>query len=176
MSRAFDIQHTEEVERSILAEQKRISRLLIPFVTSPAPGQTLSGVFFTGDRPCWILSTDKGGVKVFPSGHSVVHGFTATSMWGSKGDFLLNYEEARTWFYSSSHDHSLCSQGSALMEWIPGIQLDNHLPSRSVPRQRPCTNVVYDSSTSLVVAASSQLSKFASYDEDGNIVWEPDGT
>ncbi|KAF9818061.1 hypothetical protein IEO21_03022 [Rhodonia placenta] len=157
MSRAFDIQHTEEVERSILAEQKRISRLLIPFVTSPAPGQTLSGVFFTGDRPCWILSTDKGGVKVFPSGHSVVHGFTATSMWGSKGDFLLNYEE-----------------GSALMEWIPGIQLDNHLPSRSVPRQRPCTNVVYDSSTSLVVAASSQLSKFASYDEDGNIVWEPD--
>lgn len=78
-------------------------------------------------------------------------------MWGSKGDFLLNSEE-----------------GSTLMEWIPGIQLHNHLPSRSVPRQRPCTKVIYDSSTSLVVAASSQLSKFASYDEDGNIVWEPD--
>jgi len=158
VSRAFDIQHSEETEKSILAEQKRISRLLIPFVSSPVPGQTLSGVFFTGDRPCWILSTDKGGVKVFPSGHSVVHAFTASSVWESKGDFLLYSEE-----------------GPSLMEWIPDIQLEGHLPSRFIPRRRPYSNVVYDPSTSLIVAASSQLSKFASYDEDGNIVWEPDG-
>lgn len=95
LSRAFDIQHVEEVEKSVLAEQKRISRLFIPFVTSPTPGQTFSGVFFTGDRPCWILSTDKGGVKIFPSGHSVVHAFTACSVWESKGDFLLYTEEVR---------------------------------------------------------------------------------
>ena len=93
LTRAFDIQLTEEVEKSVLAEQKRISRLLIPFVTSPAPGQTFSGVFFTGDRPSWILSTDKGGPRVFPSGHAVVHSFTACSLWDSKGDFLLYSEE-----------------------------------------------------------------------------------
>lgn len=93
VSRAFDIQQTEEVEKSVLAEQKRISRQLIPFVTSPIPGKSFSGVFFTGDRPCWILSTDKGGVKILPSGHSVVHAFTACSLWESKGDFLLYTEE-----------------------------------------------------------------------------------
>ncbi|KAH9943547.1 CPSF A subunit region-domain-containing protein [Amylocystis lapponica] len=157
VSRAFDIQHIEEVEKSVLAEQKRISRLLIPFVTSPAPNQTFSGVFFTGDRPCWILSTDKGGVKVFPSGHSVVHAFTASSVWESKGDFLLYSEE-----------------GPGLLEWMPDIQLDGHLPSRSISRPRSYTHVVYDPSTSLIVAASSLQSKFASYDEDGNVVWEPD--
>lgn len=35
--------------------------------------------------------------------------------------------------------------------------------------------MVYDSNTSLIVAASSRQSRFASYDDDGNIVWEPDG-
>ncbi|KAI0634706.1 CPSF A subunit region-domain-containing protein [Trametes polyzona] len=157
MSKAFDIQHTEEEQKSVLAEQKRISRLLLPFVTSPAPGQTFSGVFFTGDRPCWILSTDKGGVRMFPSGHNVVHAFTTSSLWESRGDFLLYSEE-----------------GPSLVEWIPDVQLDGHLPARSVPRSRPYSNVVYDASTSLIVAASSFQNRFASYDEDGNIVWEPD--
>ncbi|KAI0366045.1 hypothetical protein BV20DRAFT_1115505 [Pilatotrama ljubarskyi] len=157
MSKAFDIQHTEEEQKSVLAEQKRISRLLLPFVTSPAPGQTYSGVFFTGDRPSWILSTDKGGVRVFPSGHNVVHAFTTSSLWESGGEFLLYSEE-----------------GPSLVEWMPDIQLDGHLPARSVPRSRPYSNVVYDASTSLIVAASSFQNRFASYDEDGNIVWEPD--
>ncbi|KAI0646665.1 CPSF A subunit region-domain-containing protein [Trametes meyenii] len=157
LSKAFDITYPEEEQKSVLAEQKRISRLLLPFVTSPAPGQTFSGVFFTGDRPSWIISTDKGGVKLFPSGHSVVHAFTASSLWESRGDFLLYSEE-----------------GPALVEWMPDIQLDGHLPARSAPRSRPYSNVVFDASTSLIVAASSFQNRFASYDEDGNIVWEPD--
>ncbi|KAI0687702.1 CPSF A subunit region-domain-containing protein [Cytidiella melzeri] len=157
ITRAFDIQYPEEVERSVLAEQKRIQRQLIPFVTSPSPGQTFSGAFFTGDRPCWILATDKGGVKVIPSGHAVVHAFTACSLWESKGDFLLYSEE-----------------GPSLMEWMPEIQLDGHLPMKSISRPRPYSHVVFDSTTALVIAASSLQATFTSYDEDGVVVWEPD--
>lgn len=80
----------------MLAEQRRISRNLIPFVTSPTPGKTFSGVFLTGDRPSWILATDKGGIRIHASGHSVVHAFTACSLWESKGDFLLYADEVRT--------------------------------------------------------------------------------
>lgn len=94
-SRAFDIQLSDETEKSILAEQKKISRQLIPFFTSPRRGSNYSGVFLTGDRPSWILSTDKGGIRVIPSGYSVVHAFTACSIWESKGDFLLYSEEVR---------------------------------------------------------------------------------
>jgi len=94
-SRAFDIQLSDETEKSILAEQKKISRQLIPFFTSPRRGANYSGVFLTGDRPSWILSTDKGGVRIIPSGYSVVHAFTACSIWESKGDFLLYSEEVR---------------------------------------------------------------------------------
>ncbi len=65
-------------------------------------------------------------------------------------------------------------QGPSLVEWMPGVLLDAHLPARSIPRSRPYSNIVFDASTSLVVAASSFMNRFASYDEDGNIVWEPD--
>jgi len=99
-SRAFDIQLPDETEKSILAEQKKISRQLIPFFTSPRRGANYSGVFLAGDRPSWILSTDKGGIRIIPSGYSVVHAFTACSIWESKGDFLLYSEEVCIGHYS----------------------------------------------------------------------------
>jgi cleavage and polyadenylation specificity factor subunit 1 len=92
-SKTFEIQRPEEGEKSIIAEHKRVLRMFIPFVTTPTSGTTLSGVFFTGDRPSWILSTDKGGVQLHPSGHAVVHAFTPCSLWESKGDFLLYSDE-----------------------------------------------------------------------------------
>ena len=63
-----------------------------------------------------------------------------------------------------------------MIEWIPEIQFEGHLPSRSVPRPRPYTHVVFDPTTSLLVAASSLQATFTSYDEERNVVWEPDGT
>lgn len=92
-SKAFDIQRPEEAAQTALAEQKRIFRQLIPFVTSPSEGSILHGVFFTGDRPSWILATDKSGARIHPSGHAVVHSFTTCSLWESKGDFLLYTDE-----------------------------------------------------------------------------------
>lgn len=91
---AFEIQRPEEGEKGIIAEQKRIYRMFVPFVTSPSPGVTFSGVFFTGDRPNWIFGTDKGGVQIYPSGHAVVNAFTPCSLFESKGDFLMYTEEA----------------------------------------------------------------------------------
>jgi cleavage and polyadenylation specificity factor subunit 1 len=46
---------------------------------------------------------------------------------------------------------------------------------RSIPRGRAYSSVVFEPSTCLIVAASSLQAKFASFDEDGNQIWEPDG-
>ena len=100
---AFEIQRQEEGEKSIIAEQKRISRNFVPFVTSPTPGVTFSGVFFTGDRPNWILAGNKSGVQIYPSGHSVVHAFAACSLWDSKSDFLLYTDEVWIFFPCTRH-------------------------------------------------------------------------
>jgi len=54
-----------------------------------------------------------------------------------------------------------------LLEWVPDLQLDISLPSRSVPRSRSYANVVFEPSTSL-------QAEFTSFDEEGNKVWEPD--
>ncbi|KAG2030510.1 CPSF A subunit region-domain-containing protein [Suillus americanus] len=158
VSKTFEIQRVEETEKSVLAEHKRISRTFVPFVTSPNVECTLAGIFFMGDRPCWIIATDKGGLRVVPSGHTVVHAFTACSLWESKGDFLLYSDE-----------------GPTLLEWALEVQLDSCLPYRSVPRSRAYSNIVFEPSASLIVAASSLQARFASYDGDGNIIWEPDG-
>lgn len=128
-SQAFDIQRSEETEKSILAEQRKISRQLLPFVTSPVPGTNYSGVFLTGDRPCWILSTDKGAVKIFPSGNSVVHAFTACSVWESKGDFLVYSEEVACLMF-------FCLCWSALTDALLGSKLDR-MDARCSARRTP---------------------------------------
>lgn len=92
-SQAFEIRRSDETEKTVLTEHKRISRIFIPFVTSPSPGISYSGVFFTGDRPSWILASNKSSVRIIPSGHAVVHSFTTCSLWDSKSDFLLYSDE-----------------------------------------------------------------------------------
>ncbi|KAG8216364.1 CPSF A subunit region-domain-containing protein [Butyriboletus roseoflavus] len=165
LTRTFELSKQEDAEKTVLAEQKRISRTFVPFVTSPTTSlnvnasHTLTGVFFTGDKPSWIIRTDKGGLKLFPSGHAVVHAFTACSLWESKAEFLVYSDE-----------------GPTLLEWIPDVELDTSLPKRSLPRSRPYSNIVFEPSASLIVAASTLPARFASYDEDNNMLWEPDGT
>ncbi|EIN09100.1 hypothetical protein PUNSTDRAFT_67240 [Punctularia strigosozonata HHB-11173 SS5] len=156
-TRVFEIQRQDDSEKSILAEQKKISRVLIPFLTSPSPTTTFSGVFFTGDHPCWILKPDRSGIRIHPSGHSVVHAFTSCSLWESKGDFLLYSDE-----------------GPSLLEWMPDTDVETELPSRSIPQPRSYSKVTFDASTGLIVAAAHLEAEFATYDEDNNIVWEPD--
>lgn len=104
-SRNFEVRHNEEIEKTILPEHKRSSRLLIPFVASPGPEKMLTGVFFTGDQPCWILATDKGGVKIHSCGYSIVHSFTACSIWESKSEFLMYTDEVII-FHSKSQRRS----------------------------------------------------------------------
>jgi cleavage and polyadenylation specificity factor subunit 1 len=99
-AQAFDIQKPDENEKSVIAEQRRISHMFIPFVTSPNPDTSFSGVFFTGDKPSWILATNKSGAQIYPSGHAVVHSFTACSLWESKGDFLVYSDEVGVLFIS----------------------------------------------------------------------------
>jgi len=49
------------------------------------------------------------------------------------------------------------------------------MPSRSIPRGRPYSNVTYDAATGLMVAASSLKTKFIIFDDEGNPTWVPDG-
>ncbi|KAH8116054.1 cleavage factor protein [Phellopilus nigrolimitatus] len=157
-SRSFEPRQNETTEKSsLISEQKRIFRNLVTFTTSPTPESTLSGVFVTGDQPSWIVCTDKEGLRIHSCGYQVVNSFTTCSVWDSKGDFLMHTDE-----------------GPCLLEWMPDMNLGTKMPSRSVPQPRTYTNVTFDATTGLVVAASSIHNLFTLFDEDGNKLWEPD--
>lgn len=104
-SLAFEIQRPEEsapgekAAVGVLAEQKKIPRVFVPFSTTTPTGTTYSGVFFTGDRPNWIFGTDHGGLQVYPSGHAVVNAFTACSLWEGRSDFLMYTEDVSLFLF-----------------------------------------------------------------------------
>lgn len=101
--RTFDPRQIDPTERaSIITEQRRSLRNLIPFTTQPTPETTLSGVFLTGDQPCWIVSTDKNGLKMHSCGYHVVNSFSACSLWDSTGDFLMHTDEVTIMTWSTS--------------------------------------------------------------------------
>lgn len=58
---------------------------------------------------------------------------------------------------------------------MPNVNLDTNMPSRPVAMHRTYTNVVFDASTSLMVATSIVMNKFNLFDDEGNKTWEPDG-
>lgn len=58
---------------------------------------------------------------------------------------------------------------------MPDVDLNLGMPSRHIPQGRSYTNVVFEATSNLLVAASLVQAQFSSYDEEGNEMWSPDG-
>ncbi len=58
---------------------------------------------------------------------------------------------------------------------MPDVDLNLGIPSRHIPQGRSYTNVVFESTSNLLVAASIVQAPFSSYDEEGNETWSADG-
>ncbi|KAL5476911.1 CFT1 [Sanghuangporus weigelae] len=157
-TRLFEPRQNEPAEKSsIIAEQRRALRNLIPFTTSPNPEVCLSGVFVTGDEPCWIVSTDKEGLRIHSCGFQIVNSFTSCSIWDSKSDFLMHTDE-----------------GPCLLEWLPNVNVGTDMPSRTITIGRTYNKICFDPASGLMVASSLLPNQFTIFDEDGNKMWEPD--
>lgn len=105
MSRLFEARQAEPAEKaSIIAEQRRALRSLIPFVTTTsASSREECGIFITGDEPTWIVASDKSGLKMHSSVWNSVNSLTACSLWGSKSDFLMHTDEVKVKIRSLIH-------------------------------------------------------------------------
>jgi cleavage and polyadenylation specificity factor subunit 1 len=58
---------------------------------------------------------------------------------------------------------------------MPDVDLNLGMPSRYIPQGRSYTNVVFEPTSNLLVAASLVQAQFSSYDEEGSEMWSPDG-
>ncbi|KIM33311.1 hypothetical protein M408DRAFT_152666 [Serendipita vermifera MAFF 305830] len=133
------------------------TRTLVPFSTTDADGRRLSGLFLTGDRPRWFLKWDKSELLCFPCEYSVVYAFTACSMWDSTPTFLMNTAE-----------------GASLVEWTQSLSFHGQFAFERIRKGRTYSNVAFDPSSSLVIAASHIDRDFVLYDDEGVCVWEQD--
>ncbi|EJD05583.1 cleavage factor protein [Fomitiporia mediterranea MF3/22] len=159
-TRSFEPRQLEPAEKSsVIAEQRRALRSLVPFIVSPNSEKRVSGVFVTGDEPCWIVATDKDGLKIHSCSFQTVNSFTSCSVWDSKCDFLMHTDEAF---------------GPCLLGWIPEFNLGTDMPSKTVTVGRTYTNVTFDAASGLMVASSVVPNPFTIFDEEGNKLWEPD--
>jgi cleavage and polyadenylation specificity factor subunit 1 len=58
---------------------------------------------------------------------------------------------------------------------MPDVDLNLGMPSRHIPQGRSYTNIVFETTSNLLVAASLVMAQFSSYDEEANEMWSPDG-
>jgi cleavage and polyadenylation specificity factor subunit 1 len=131
---------------------RQAQSMLVPFATT-----SHAGVFLTGSRPSWVVCTDGGGVRAHSAAHGAVHAFAPCPLWGAD-EFVLYADE-----------------GPCLVEWTPGVDVGGALPGRRVRTERPYAHVAYEPVSGLIVAAGALQAPFAAYDEDGVIMWEPEG-
>ena len=76
------------------ASSPRIPRVVTPF-TVIIDGNDLHGIFVAGVDPVWLLGLSGTPVRVYPDAHKVVFGFSATSAFRSRTDFLFHSDEVR---------------------------------------------------------------------------------
>jgi hypothetical protein len=77
------------------ASSALIPRNLVPFTTKSG-NLIYSGVFCTGVKPFWLIIRRDTPPRLYRSSHAVVFGFTSTSTFRSRSDFIAHTEEVRT--------------------------------------------------------------------------------
>ncbi|KAG8802947.1 mRNA cleavage and polyadenylation factor subunit, partial [Serendipita sp. 399] len=149
---------TEEMQLpSVVGADKKPSRNLIPFKIVDQQNVPKSAVFLTGEDPRWIMKGDKTDVMFMHSDYTVVYAFTSCSMWDSTPTFLMNTEE-----------------GTSLVEWTPGLSFHGQFAFERIRKGRTYSNIAFDTTTGLIIAASSVNREFILFDDEGNNIWERD--
>ncbi|PLW07812.1 hypothetical protein PCANC_21051 [Puccinia coronata f. sp. avenae] len=126
-----------------------------------------SGFYLAGPSPVWFLSTDHGPCRIYDSPEGMtIHGFAQLP-----DGFLMSLTE-------STSENNNQAQNSEPTLWETFISeyvcFDREIPSTLVKTGRPFNKVFYDSSSETVVGASYLETAFATFDEEGNLMWQPD--
>ncbi|KAG8922734.1 mRNA cleavage and polyadenylation factor subunit [Tulasnella sp. 418] len=132
-------------------------RRLIPFEIEHED-RALSGVFCTGYTPFWFVAPRLHGPKYYPALSNMVYSFCASSLFGSRSDFMI---------FSES--------GPSLVRWAEDIQIGMDLPYRHIHVGRQYTSILFDPTSKHILAVSTQKAKFSNFDDEGKPTWIVDG-
>ncbi|KAI7953963.1 hypothetical protein MJO28_006510 [Puccinia striiformis f. sp. tritici] len=125
------------------------------------------GIYLAGQPPVWLLSTDHGPCRIYDS----PEGKTIQSITQLSDGFLMSLTESSF----ENEDQTPESESSLWETFISEyVCFDRDISSTLVKTGRPFNKVFYDSSSQTVVGASYLETAFANFDEEGNLMWQPD--
>lgn len=117
----------------------------------------LTGVFITGDRPQWVVSSDAHVVKAYGL-KQAAFAFGKTTHLGGTGEYFIRIED-----------------GSFICYLPPSLNTDFAMPCDRYPMERVYTNIAFDPPSGHYVGASAITVPFQAYDEEGEIQLGPEG-
>jgi len=126
---------------------------MIPF--AQLEGQT--GVFITGEKPQWIMSSDAHPVRAYPL-KQAAFAFGKTTHMGGTGEYFIRIED-----------------GSFICYLPPTLNTDFAMPCDRYPMERTYTNIAFDPPSGHYVGAAAITVPFQAYDEEGEIQLGPEG-
>jgi cleavage and polyadenylation specificity factor subunit 1 len=141
---------------------------LIPF--SKIEGQT--GVFITGERPQWIMSTDAHPLKAYGLKQSAV-AFARTTHLGGTGEYFIKIEDVSSVRVRKRIQAD--EKGSFICYLPPSLNTDFVMPCDRYEMPRKYTHVAFDPPSAHYVGASAITVPFQIYDEEGEILLGPEG-
>jgi cleavage and polyadenylation specificity factor subunit 1 len=152
---------TTEIDEQISSQSRSF--------TSVQMDGKFKGVYLAGQPSVWLLSTDHGPCRIYDS----PDGKTIHSLAQLPDGFLMSLSEPSV----QDEEPSQAREPSSLWETYISeyVCLDREIPSTLVKTGRPFNKVFYDSAAEAVVAASFLETAFANFDEEGNLMWQPDG-
>ena len=135
------------------ATSSRLPYTLHPFFSI----ESLTGVFVTGERPQWIVSSDAHPVKSFGLRQAAI-AFGKTTHLGGTGEYFIRIQD-----------------GSFICYLPPSLNTDFDIPCDRFTMQRVYANLSFDPSSSHYVGATALSVPFQEYDEEGEIQLGPQG-
>ncbi|OAV95953.1 hypothetical protein PTTG_04786 [Puccinia triticina 1-1 BBBD Race 1] len=125
------------------------------------------GVYLAGQPPVWLLSTDHGPCRIYDSpDDKTIHAIAQLPE-----GFLMSLTESSSQSESQTQECEPSLWETFISEYVC---FDREVSSTLVKSGRPFNKVFYDSSSDTVVGASYLETAFANFDEEGNLMWQPD--
>ena len=162
----YTLDATTQSRRSLATRFRKVYTTLLPLSSSSRLPYTMipfaniesqTGVFITGDKPQWVMSSDAHPLHVFGL-KQAAFAFGKTTHLGGQGEYFIRIED-----------------GSFICYLPPLLNTDFAMPCDRYAMERVYTNVAFDPASAHYVAASSITVPFQIYDEEGEIQLGPQG-
>ncbi|ORX39210.1 cleavage and polyadenylation specific protein [Kockovaella imperatae] len=157
----FTVDSSLQSRRSLAVRFRRVHTQVLPPTSTLVPFTNIegyTGLFITGEKPHWVLSSDAHPIRSFGLKQAAV-AFGKTTHLGGTGEYFMRIED-----------------GSFICYFPPTLNTDFTIPCDRHVMERNYTNIAFDPLSAHYVASAAIAVPFQAYDEEGEIQVGPENS